>query len=125
MGKNKEDYMADVDLDRYEEELNTWIISFSDLIKMDCYKKYFKDNPMNCEGLQVTDKHHISIKYPRPSDVELARMLYGLGMDIHQPVESQINQHRNSQGDVVCTERWVGRKRQDERWLKFERMSKV
>lgn len=51
------------------------------------------------------------------NDKELQGVLYGLGLDVNQPYETQFNTHRNRFGNLNTCTRWVGNSRLDQEWI--------
>ena len=48
---------------------------------------------------------------------QLEPVLYGLGLDVNQPYETQFNTHRNRFGNIDTCTRWVGNSRLDDEWI--------
>ena len=48
---------------------------------------------------------------------QLEPVLYGLGLDVNQPYETQFNTHRNRFGNIDTCSRWVGNSRLDDEWI--------
>lgn len=83
----------------FKSGYGTVVVSMSDLIRHPWYDKY-KDKPKGIEAL-----------------------LFSMGMDTSYPYESEVLTHRSTMtNEIVNCERFVGSKRQDESWLKIERM---
>lgn len=51
------------------------------------------------------------------SEQELLGVLHGLGLDVNQPWERQIVEHRNRFGNLITGSRWVGNERIDKEWI--------
>lgn len=51
------------------------------------------------------------------SEQELLGVLQGLGLDVNQPWERQIVEHRNRFGNLITGSRWVGSERTDIEWV--------
>jgi len=51
------------------------------------------------------------------NDKELEGVLYGLGLDVNQPYETQFNTHRNRFRNINTCTRFVGNERLDEEWI--------
>ena len=51
------------------------------------------------------------------SEQELLGVLKGLGLDVNQPWERQIVEHRNRFGNLITGSRWVGNERIDKEWI--------
>lgn len=67
--------------------------------------------------LQTIDRKY-SEDWADNSEKELLDILYGLGMNINQPVERSIVEHRNRFGNLITCSRWTGLERLDKEWIK-------
>lgn len=96
-------------------------VSFSDIIRLDSYKKWAKDKWGGREDETRIQSQYMTIGYPAPSDEILTQFLWELGMCDSQSPDVQENTHRNMEGNVVNCTRWVGLQRTDKEWEDFKR----
>ena len=64
-----------------------------------------------------TVKPEITEEWIKDNEDEFDKLLYGLGMDIRYPYETQDVQHRNRFGNVISCPRYVGNERYDMEWV--------
>lgn len=63
-----------------------------------------------------TVKPEITEEWIKTNKDDFDKLLYGLGMDIRYPYETQDVQHRNRFGNVISCPRFVGNERFDTIW---------
>ncbi len=61
-------------------------------------------------------KPEITEEWIKTNKEEFDKLLYGLGMDIRYPYETQDVQHRNRFGNIISCLRFVGNERFDKEW---------
>lgn len=66
--------------------------------------------------LQTIDPRYTE-QWVDSSEQELLGVLQGLGLDVNQPWERQIVEHRNRFGNLITGSRWVGSERIDKEWI--------
>lgn len=93
-------------LDQHLEAEAWHEVSMSDIIRTD----YYQDQ---CAGKEGTKN--------ACTQEDLFAILYELGIDTKYPVEDQYLPHRNWKGELVTCIRYVGRKRTDHEWKRFEK----
>ena len=64
-----------------------------------------------------TVKPEITEEWIKNNKDDFDKLLYGLGMDIRYPYDTQDVQHRNRFGNVITCLRFVGNERYDMEWV--------
>lgn len=66
--------------------------------------------------LQTIDRKYTE-EWVDNSEQELVGVLKGLGLDVNQPWERQVVEHRNRFGNLITCSRFVGCERTDKEWV--------
>ena len=64
-----------------------------------------------------TVKPEITEEWIKGNKDDFDKLLYGLGMDIRYPYDTQDLQHRNRLGNVISCQRFVGNERHNMEWV--------
>ena len=62
-------------------------------------------------------KPEITEEWIKNNKDDFDKLLYGLGMDIRYPYDTQDLQHRNRFGNIISCQRFVGNERYDMEWV--------